>query len=706
MGANGILSDPTLRIFAQIMAIVLVSRLLSPWARRLGQPSVIAEIVAGIVLGPSLLGWLWPDASHLLFPAGSLETLQLFGQVGLVLFMFLVGLQLDPKVSTERMTASVVVAIGSVVVPFGLGLGSAWWLYPRLADPTVPFGSFATFVGLAMSITAFPVLARILSERRLLGSPVGDTAMAAAAMSRVLAWCALAFLVPLVTSGATSGLVTTVLSAAYVLLLLGVVRPLLARVAESVPTAEGPTQEIVAGVLLLVMASAWVTELVGIDALFGGFLLGVAMPKGSELARSLAGKIEDVVLLLLLPLAFAYSGLRTELTLLDAPTDWAICAALVGVATFGKLAGAGLAARITGSTWREAGAIAVLMNARGLMGLVVLNIGLDADVISRELFTMLTVVALVTTVLTTPLLAWVHREPRPAEAVLGGEPAPRGSTGFRMLVCVASGRSGPGLASLAAALNGPRSTDSVDALHLLAPTERVSVALGAERPATPEAEAGLQPLLDRARSLSLEVRPTSFVSASPASDICRVARVKRADLLLLGWHRPIVSQTLLGGVVYEVMKEASATVAVLVDRGFGEIRSVLVPFSGSAHDRAALSLAQRLASRAGALVTVLSIGPDAAVQVGRAVADAFGEMASKVRMRSLDGGSPVEVVIEESRRGYELVVIGVGDAWGLAQRQIGLYPERLILECPISLLVVRGAVEIVNPRTVPATVSA
>ncbi len=695
MWMSFLVHDPLTRLFAQIIAIILVSRLLGLVVKRLAQPMVIAEVTAGILLGPSLVGWLFPEASAVLFATESLGTLQIVSQVGLVLFMFLVGLELDPKLLQGRTRTSVVVSHTSIVVPFALGAALALWLYPRLSDPGVSFAAFTLFLGAAMSVTAFPVLARILSERRLLRTRLGAITIACAAVDDVTAWCILAFVVAIARStGLAAAATTTVLALVYIGFMFWLIRPLLRRLAGVVTEAQGLSQNMMAVVMVLLIASAWATELIGIHALFGAFLLGAVLPKEGGFAHALSEKLEDLVLVVLLPLFFAFSGVRTQLGLLDSASDWLICLVIILVASVGKFGASMLAARWTGLSWRESGALGILMNTRGLMELIVLNIGLDLGVISPTLFAMMVVMALVTTFLTSPVLEWVYPQSLIERELLEPEPPRPPPVGdeFRVLVCVASGRSGPGLVALAGALQGKGATPGeIEALHLLPPTHRASSVLEKET----EEEGGLGPLMERAGQLGLLVRPTTFVSADPAEDISRVAEVKRVDLVLMGWHRPVVSQTLMGGVVYEVLKRASGTVGIFVDRGLSQLRRILVPYRGAEPDRAAMEVAGRLMASGQVEVVVLWVrnpGEAGDHRARSAVGAAFGAHSEQVRIQTVEDVSPVGAVLKECSQGYDLVVIGLGSDWGLAQRMIGVQPEQLMQDAPVSLLIIRGLV--------------
>lgn len=400
---------PNLFILTLQLAVVLAACRVVGWLfQRIGQPKVVGEMFAGIMLGPSLLGWISPRASAYLFPASSLGFLNALSQVGVIVFMFLVGLGINPKELKKHGHAAVVLTSHvSITAPFVLAAFLALYLYPRLSDDSVAFSSFALFMGAAMSITAFPVLARILDEGNMLGSRLGTLAVACAAVNDVTGWCILAYIVVLVRAAHASTSIWITLGGIVVfgVAMIYGVRHLLHGFERVYGKKGALSENLMALMMLLVLASALFTEYLGIHLLFGAFLMGAIMPKEKRFVRYVLDRFETITITLLLPLFFAFTGLRTDITTIRTPAMWMYCVLIILVATLGKLGGSMLASWLSGMPAREAAGLGTLMNTRGLMELVILNIGLDIGVISPALFSMMVVMALFTTFMTRPLLA-------------------------------------------------------------------------------------------------------------------------------------------------------------------------------------------------------------------------------------------------------------------------------------------------------------
>lgn len=395
-------------LLLQICLILVTARVAGWLLGRIYQPQVIGEMVAGILLGPSLLGWVAPELSAYIFPPESLAPLYFLSQAGLLLFMFMVGLELDTQKLRGLGHTAVVISHTSIIVPFALGSLLALYLYPKVADDRIPFAGFVLFTGVAMSVTAFPVLARILSERKLVGTGLGTLTIACAAVDDVTAWCLLAIIIALVKSGVGQlNLWQMFLGlAVYLGVMFFVLRPLIGRLITK-RNGAGMTIPLTAAFILFMLASSWATEWLGIHALFGAFLAGAVIPKKQGLGEGLRQRLRLLVVPLI-PLFFVYSGLRTNIGLISGREMLLFCGLVFIVAVVGKLGGSMGAARVMGRPWREATAIGVLMNTRGLMELVILNIGLDIGVLPRPFFSMMVMMAVVTTLMTTPLLLWIY----------------------------------------------------------------------------------------------------------------------------------------------------------------------------------------------------------------------------------------------------------------------------------------------------------
>jgi K+:H+ antiporter len=400
-------------VLLAITAVIVVGQLLSRMLGWIGQPPVIGEVAAGILLGPSLIG---PYASSFVLPPDVAPFLGVIAQLGVILYMFLVGLDVSLPLLNRRARLTILTSHASIVVPFVLGAGLALAIYPRVSSSDVSFTSFALFMGVALSITAFPVLARILTDRGLAQTELGTIALSCAAIDDVTAWCLLAFVVGVARAEPGTGVQVAALAVAYIAFMLVAARPLLERVTRRW-SAAGTSSGQAAAMFVALLLSALITERIGIHAIFGAFLLGAIVPHDSSAARTLNMQMRDLVTVLLLPAFFAFTGMRTRIDLLSTGSDWLLAGLITLVATVGKFGGAFVAARLGGMRARDAAVLGALMNTRGLMELIVLNIGLEMHVISPRLFAMMVIMALVTTMSAAPALKWFKIDPTANEPV-------------------------------------------------------------------------------------------------------------------------------------------------------------------------------------------------------------------------------------------------------------------------------------------------
>ena len=403
------ITDPMAVLLLQIIVIIASARLFGYLFKKIGQPAVIGEIVAGIILGPSIIGLFFPQINEFLFPAASLITLNFLSQIGLILFMFIIGMELDLKAIGKQAYGAVIISHASIIIPYTLGMGLAYFIYHDYAPAGISFLSFALFMGIAMSITAFPVLARILKEKGLTRSNLGILALTCAAADDLTAWCILAAVIALVKSGSSFSVLYTIgLAILYVFLMFKLVKPLLERLGNIYTSKEKLQTPIIAVLFIMLIVSSYFTSIIGIHALFGAFIAGVIMPSNFSFRKIVVDKIEDVSIVLLLPLFFVITGLRTQIGLLNEGHLWITFGWILLVALAGKFGGSALAARITGQSWKDSLSIGILMNTRGLMQLIVLNIGYDLGILSPQIFAMMVLMALVTTFMTGPALDLIN----------------------------------------------------------------------------------------------------------------------------------------------------------------------------------------------------------------------------------------------------------------------------------------------------------
>lgn len=534
------LHHPLAILLIQIIAIIIIARIFGWIFRKIGQPSVIGEMIAGIVLGPSLFGLYFPEYALMLFPIESLGNLHFLSQIGLILFMFVIGMELDLKSLKNKANDAVVISHASIIFPFTLGIGLAYFIYDQFAPAGVDFTSFSLFLGISMSITAFPVLARIVQERGIHKTKLGTIVITCAAADDITAWCALAAVIAIVKAGSVnSAIYVIILAIIYVLLMIKIVRPFLSRISE-VKSQNVLSKSIVGIFFITLIISSFLSEIIGIHALFGAFMAGAIMPDNTRFRNAIIGKVEDFAVIILLPLFFVFTGLRTQLGLLDDPYQWKITAIIIGVAVVGKFLGSALAAKFVGQNWRDSLTIGALMNTRGLMELIVLNIGYDLGVLSAEIFTMMVIMALVTTFMTGPALNVI-------DFIFRKSTANRPQTdqnSYKILFAFGNPLRGKSLLKLANSFVKNQDDDSLTtALHLTLSTDVHSFNLQQYEDKT------FAPIVEEADALNQKLLTLFKISYDIDSDIVEIANQGNYDLLLVGLGKSIFEGTLLGKIL-------------------------------------------------------------------------------------------------------------------------------------------------------------
>lgn len=466
------LTEKVSMLLLQMVSILLFARVMGFIFSKLGQPTVIGEILAGIVLGPSVLGNFFPDAFSFLFSPGSLDSIYIISQIGLVLFMFIIGMELNLSALKSKIREVIVISHASIIIPFFLGMLLAYFLYVEFASGMTGFLPFALFIGISMSITAFPVLARIIQEKDLTKTHLGTMSLASAAIGDVTAWCLLAAVIAIASTGSFFGSIYTIaLSVVYAILMWFVVRPFLKKLGDIYRTNELVNKNMVAFIFLMLLVSSLTTQIIGIHALFGAFMAGVIMPSMSNFRKIITEKIEDVSVSFMLPLFFVYIGLRTEIGLVNTPYLWGICGVIILIAILGKFGGTAFSARIVGESWRDSLSMGVLMNTRGLMELIVLNIGYEMGILPPALFVMLVIMTIVTTFMTTPIMTFIEK--LMPDVNKHQELLTRQSLGiFHALVAVGNPDNGKPLLNVAkVVLDGFKNSLSVTVLHITVGTD-------------------------------------------------------------------------------------------------------------------------------------------------------------------------------------------------------------------------------------------
>lgn len=657
------IQHPLALLLAQIVTIVMVAKLFGWICTKIGQPTVIGEMIAGIVLGPSLIGMYFPEFSAVFFPEASLGNLKFLSQIGLILFMFIVGMELDLKVLKNKAHDAVVISHASIIFPFALGMGLAYFIYQTFAPNGVHFLSFGLFMGIAMSITAFPVLARIVQERNLSKTRLGTIAITCAAADDITAWCILAAVIAIVKAGSVvSSFYTIVMAVAYVLLMIKVVRPFLKRVGDLHASKESMRKPIVAIFFITLIISAYATEVIGIHALFGAFMTGAIMPESTKFRSLFIEKIEDVALVLLLPLFFVFTGLRTQIGLLNDPYLWKVTGLIILVAVAGKFLGSTLAAKFVGQNWKDSLSIGALMNTRGLMELVVLNIGYDLGVLTPQVFSMMVIMALVTTFMTGPaldLINWVFKS-EPTEIPV----EVKENSKYKVLFSFGTPESGRSLFKLANYLTKKLNTNAeLTGMHLTPIDEMHHYDV--EQYEKERFKAVVEESENLNRKITTLFKPSNDID----NEITTVANKGDYDLLLIGLGQSIYEGTFLGKILgfttriinpeillntvtgkenlfdsspldertKNILSKSSVPVGILIDKEFTNANRVFIPVFNT-KDSTLINYAQKLIHNSGAQVVVLDV-----------MGEIKNDAETKEKVRAIEQNAPNHITLQTQK---------------------------------------------------------
>ena len=657
------LGHPLAILLAQIITIIIAARFFGWMFRKIGQPSVMGEIVAGIVLGPSLVGMLFPQYSALLFPVASLGNLQFLSQIGLILFMFVIGMELDLKALKNKANDAVIISHASIIFPFTLGIALAYFIYYRFAPEGVEFASFGLFLGIAMSITAFPVLARIVQERGIHKTKLGTIVITCAAADDITAWCLLAAVIAVVKAGSfISSLYVIGLAIGYVILMLKVVRPFLGRVGELKNSRSSLSKSVVAIFLVMLIISSYATEVIGIHALFGAFMAGAVMPENTKFRNIFIEKVEDVSVILLLPLFFVFTGLRTEIGLINDPYLIKVTLLIIIVAVVGKFVGSALAARFVGQSWRDSLTIGALMNTRGLMELVVLNIGYDLGVLTAEIFTMMVIMALVTTFMTGPALDLINYIFKSKPEIIPEEV--QNTTHYKILFSFGNSERGKALLRLANSLikkEIPKA--SITALHLTLSNEHHTFDLEEHE------RKSFAPVITESEQLNQPIVTIFKASNDIDMDIVEIANQGDYDLLLIGLGESIYEGTLLGKVLEyttriinpdrlidkfigkeglfenspfdertrQIIAKAKMPVAILIDKNLENMDQVFLPIFSN-EDAFLIDYAEKLIFNNNSHITV--VDPNGAIKENPSLIESVSKLEYEM---------PINITIMQER---------------------------------------------------------
>ena len=592
-------------LLLQIIVILAICRIVGMLFKRIGQPVVIGEIIAGLLLGPSVLGYFFPQVFTFLFPEESLSYIKILSQFGLILFMYSIGMELDLSVVRKRFNDTVLISHTSTIVPFFLGMLIAYYIYKDYNSAETSFLPFALFIGISLSITAFPVLARIIQERGMTRSHLGSISLASAANGDITAWCILAAVVAYTQSDTMSSAIYTVLfSLVYIFVMFFLIRPIFKIIGNLYHNKEVMDKSLIAFMFFVLLVSSYITEILGLHALFGAFVAGMIMPENLKFRKIMNEKVEDVSLALFLPLFFVYTGLQTEIGLINGLDMWLLCSVFIVAAIIGKFGGTLVAARLSKENWENSLYMGAFMNTRGLMELIVLTIGLEMKILPPVIFVMLVLMTLVTTFMTSPLISLINVLFRKSERIRFQRKERLKTNTFKILLSFGRASSGQVMLDLAYQMfsKGPKRMD-LTALHLTVGSDINPVN-------TKDFEKdSFAPILYEANKLNMVIQKRYDVCSNAQQHICSIVNDENFDFLLVGagvsmsdlstdinahntWQKIVhflfgrnIQNTIFspGSLIKDKTKEfvesSSCSVGIFANRGFIRAENILAVFN-------------------------------------------------------------------------------------------------------------------------------
>ncbi|NNM87862.1 MAG: universal stress protein [Phycisphaerae bacterium] len=710
-------------LVVEIAMILLVARLGGIIMRLLGQPEVIGEMLGGLVLGPSVLGLIHHgELLHWLFPDHAMPYLNIISQLGLMFFMFMVGLELDLRTLVKRGGSALGMGLASILIPFAGGIAvAAALVYRGHLDSGHSHIAFILMTAAAIGASAFPVMARIITDQGLTRTSVGQMAIASAAVIDVTGWCLLAVVYDIAQTQVSGhgasipisvllGLKTLGLAVAYTIVMMFFVPRFLWKFQAHFESRSQLTRDVLALLLLLLLISSAFTQLLGINLIFGAFMMGAILPSEARFVKHLTEKLEDVTLLLLMPIFFTTIGLRTNIALIDSRNLWQTWAWLLLAMVLLKVIVGTTAAKFAGLSFRESTLMGFLVNCHGVMELIILNLAWQMHAIDAKTMAMLVLALLSATVLSTPfisLLAAPMRRRQLTNTQDDGESAPEMQAGQRILLCLSQTQTAVPLVQIGSLLLGSK-PGRVQALQLHSP-DSWQILSGSL------AQAQRQPLdaaVEEARRLDLKLGTSIFPSRKISRDICRTAAHQQAGWIIMGSHTGIFYGSSLGGVTGQVLAKAPCNVAILVHKFSPRPRHILVPYIGEPQDVGALLAARAMAVSPDVHITILHVVRPG-TRTGNAPKPEFSsgvqtlidkylpsaDSTNQIHMQVLENDSPAQVVVRESHH-YDLIILGISPQWQLHQKLLGVSQTSVAQRSACSVLIVQTRPAAAQPPSV------